>query len=149
MYVAFSDWSVLWQKIGQKRRTKKGNFGCLAFSYFHSCRGVYSVDGQGFCIPKPCFAHPFCVSSLLLWIWRQSAATAPQPGKNECNSKDTKNQGGPNPVFSKPRFSREFLHPLRCAPRTHSGSKTAWFPRALSILGKGLQRCLCRSCSDL
>ena len=29
------------------------------------------------------------------------------------------------PCFSKPRFSREFLHPLRCAPRTHSGSKTA------------------------
>ena len=58
-------------------------------------------------------------------------------------------QGRPKPCFCKPRFSREFLHPLHCAPRTHSGSKTAWFPRALSLLGEGLQRCLCRSCSEL
>ena len=53
------------------------------------------------------------------------------------------------PCFSKPRFSRKFLHPLRCAPRTHSGSKTAWFPRALSLPGEGLQRCLRRICSEL
>ena len=37
------------------------------------------------------------------------------------------------PCFFKPRFSREFLHPLRCSTRTHSGSKTAWIPRALSL----------------
>ena len=53
------------------------------------------------------------------------------------------------PCFSKPRFSREFPHPLRCAPWTRSGSQTAWFPRALSLLMEGLQSCLCRSRSEL
>ena len=42
--------------------------------------------------------------------------------------------------------------PASIAPRSPDSlwrTKTAWFPRALRLLGEGLQRCLCRSCSEL
>ena len=46
------------------------------------------------------------------------------------------------PCFSKPCFSREFLHPLRCSTRTRSGSKTARFPTPLSLPGARVAKVL-------
>ena len=87
-----------------------------------------------------------CLGSSPSTCWRRHRDTPGASGSDLCVSSYPRSS---KPCFSKARFSREFLHPLRCAPRTHSCSKTAWFPKALSLLGEGLQRCLCRSCSEL
>ena len=47
-------------------------------------------------------------------------------------------QGGPNPVSLNPVFQGSSC--IHCA---------AGFPRALSLPGEGLQKCSCRSCSEL